>query len=322
VKDPNVKARSAADKNIEAIRLTGQVTPRSKVGFYYDYQANCAGSALVNTGDRCRDRGDDWIGLGTSTTSPESANMWPEREKITQATWSSPVTSRFLIEAGVGTYLARYGSNEVPGNPTRDMVRVTEQCTAGCAVNGNIPSLIYRSHDWEYNWNGAHRWHASGSYVTGAHSMKFGYEGAFLAYEPMAFTNNLELAYQVNNGVPNQLTQTLNPFERFDHVKYGAVFGQEQWTHGRMTLQGALRYDHAWSVYPEQRVGGTRFLPTPIVFPRTDGVVGFNDVTPRAGEIDGEVGDPVAVGGQLWFSFYFRGHRNIVAVGHRPRIEG
>jgi len=84
----------------------------------------------------------------------------------------------------------------------------------------------------------------------------------------MAFTNNLALAYQVNNGVPNQLTQTLNPFERYDHVNSTAFYGQEQWTHGRMTLQGAVRYDHASSVYPEQRVGGTRFLPTPISFPR------------------------------------------------------
>src|SRR5712691_5100082 len=42
LKDPNVKARSAADKKIESIRLTGQVTPRNKVGFYYEYQANCA----------------------------------------------------------------------------------------------------------------------------------------------------------------------------------------------------------------------------------------------------------------------------------------
>ena len=115
-------------------------------------------------------------------------------QRVQQATWSSPVTSRFLLEAGFGTYLARYGSNEVPGNPTRDMVRIVEQCTAGCAVNGNIAGLIYRSHDWEYNWNGAHRGVRRASYVTGAHSMKFGYEGAFLAYEPMAFTNNLALS--------------------------------------------------------------------------------------------------------------------------------
>jgi hypothetical protein len=44
-----------------------------------------------------------------------------------------------------------------------------------------------------------------------------------------------------------------------------------------------VRYDHAWSSFPEQRVGGTRFLPTPLVFPATEGVAGFHDVTPRLG---------------------------------------
>ena len=50
-----------------------------------------------------------------------------------------------------------------------------------------------------------------------------------------------------------------------------------------MTLQGALRYDRAWSYFPEQRVGPTRFLTTGIVFPQTEGVSGFNDITPRFG---------------------------------------
>jgi hypothetical protein len=50
-----------------------------------------------------------------------------------------------------------------------------------------------------------------------------------------------------------------------------------------MTLQGAVRFDHAWSYSPEQVVGPTRFLPTPIVFPQTPGVVGYNDISPRLG---------------------------------------
>jgi len=90
-KDPNVKARSSGAKKIEALRLTGQINRTNKVGFYWEYQANCTGSSLVNTGDSCRERGDDWIALGTTTTSPESGNMWPEREKITQGTWTSPL---------------------------------------------------------------------------------------------------------------------------------------------------------------------------------------------------------------------------------------
>ena len=57
-----------------------------------------------------------------------------------------------------------------------------------------------------------------------------------------------------------------------------SFYAQDQWTMKRLTLQGALRYDHAWSYYPEQQLGPTRFLPTPLVFPETQGVIGYNDI--------------------------------------------
>ena len=75
------------------------------------------------------------------------------------------MSNRLLLEAGVGTYLSRWGGSEQPGNLTRDLVRVTEQCTAGCANNGNIANLTYRSQNWAANWQGTHSWRASASYV-------------------------------------------------------------------------------------------------------------------------------------------------------------
>ena len=70
-----------------------------------------------------------------------------------------------------------WGNSERPGNPTHDLIRVTEQCTAGCAVNGSIPGLNYRSMNWNDNHAGAVNWQASASYVTGAHSLKIGIRG-------------------------------------------------------------------------------------------------------------------------------------------------
>ena len=61
----SVKARAATNKQIEEIRFTGQVSPKNKVGVYYDYQKNCTGSALVQGGEQCRDRGSDWVALGS-----------------------------------------------------------------------------------------------------------------------------------------------------------------------------------------------------------------------------------------------------------------
>ena len=58
---------------------------------------------------------------------------------------------------------------------------------------------------------------------------------------------------------------------------------QDQLTRGRLTLTGALRYDHSWSYYPEQQIGPSKWLPTATAFPQTTGVIGYNDITPRVG---------------------------------------
>jgi hypothetical protein len=50
-----------------------------------------------------------------------------------------------------------------------------------------------------------------------------------------------------------------------------------------MTLQGALRYDRAWSYFPEQTVGPVPFFPTAKTYPHTVGVEGYHDLWPRGG---------------------------------------
>jgi hypothetical protein len=55
----------------------------------------------------------------------------------------------------------------------------------------------------------------------------------------------------------------------------------------RLTFQGALRFDHAFSYSPDQTIGpalinGQTFLATPLTFGRTDGV-NYKDISPRGG---------------------------------------
>ena len=286
VKDPNVKARSAGAKMIEAIRLTSQITQKNKVGFYWEYQANCTGSALVNTGSPCRARGDDWIALGTSTTSPESGNMWPEREKITQATWTSPFTNRVLFEAGFSSFSSKWGGY-VPRGSQTGLVAVTEQSTAAGVP---VPNFTYRGWSSAASNNQQHNvWRASMSYVTGAQSFKVGYQAAYEVYRQIQNVDN-QLAYTFNSTSvallnPIQFTMRVGPHIQSNRTRYDGVYAQDQWTYRRLTVQGAVRYEHAWSWFPEDENGitadnrfGSRFI-----FPRQDGVTGFHDITPRMG---------------------------------------
>ena len=58
---------------------------------------------------------------------------------------------------------------------------------------GIIPNLTYRAQNWSRPWSGTYSWRASVSYVTGAHSMKVGYWGAFYDAWTLSFTNNQRL---------------------------------------------------------------------------------------------------------------------------------
>ena len=278
-------------------RVTAQVTPRNKINLFWDEQIACAGAPWSVEVDGCRKQaakgriiagGSQSNGLGppsSPTNAPETATYMgggtPQR--VQQVTWQSPTTNRLLLEAGFGTYLVRSGGQEIPGNPTRDLVRVTEQCSAGCPNNGGVAGLVYRSNNWASNWQGRHNWRGSASHFTGAQSLKLGYQGGFFVTDAKNFTNNQNLAFRFNNGQPNQLTQLLLPFQNAQRARFDAIYAQEQWTYRRLTLQGALRFDRAWSWFPETQIGPTRFLPTPMVFPKTKGVDSYTDLSPRLG---------------------------------------
>ena len=83
----------------------------------------------------------------------------------------------------------------------------------------------------------------------------------------------------------SQFTMRIGPHMQSNRTRYDGIYAQDQWTRGRLTLQGALRYEHAWSWFPEGENGiladnrfGSRFI-----FPRQEGVTGFHDITPRMG---------------------------------------
>ena len=272
---PGISDAGFSDRTWENIsgRITWQVTPRNKFGAYWDEQwvcRSCEGST---------------IGITTpAVASPEAIGPGQTLPlRVPQVTWNSPVTNRLLFDAGFGGTYYGWGNFERDPNATRDLIRVTEQCAAGCANNGGRPDLVYRSQDWGDNRTGSYTWKASMSYVTGRHSLKVGYQGTLMTDDRTWYSNNNDLWYRFNNGIPNQLTQTINPWINDARAGWDAVFAQEQFTMGRLTLQGALRFDVARSWFPEQNIGPDRFLPVAFNFPETKGVDSYKDITPRMG---------------------------------------
>ncbi|HUK36127.1 MAG TPA: hypothetical protein VLV86_19555 [Vicinamibacterales bacterium] len=276
-----------------SMRLTLQPSTRQKINVFWDQQIPCQGAGYLGTNQGCRQSGSDNIICGAPGASnpPCTATAAPEigtylsgfGQRVQQATWSSPWTNKLLLEAGFGTYWSQWGGIPHPGSDFDQLVGVTEQCAPSCPANGNIPNLAYRSGTYRWNLQGTVSWRASASYVTGAQSMKFGYQGGYLYDNENTYTNNQFLAFRFNNAVPNQITESINHFPANQRVRYDAFYAQDQKTMGRFTLQGALRFDRAWSYFPAVTIDPQRFLPNGISFPSTNGVDSYKDITPRAG---------------------------------------
>jgi len=286
VADRGVKARLAEDKKIAGVRLTSQITARNKVSAFWDYQKACQGGAFQEGGEQCRGRGDDWVAIGAfGSWSPEASHIWDDRERIQQYSWTSPVTSRLLLEAGYSQFLSNWGGQTPAGAlDYAPFIPVTEQSTV---AGTPLTNFVYHGFAGLGNNYQSHNvWRASMAYVTGSHSLKVGYQAAYEVTNSFGNFPKHGLAYRFNNGVPNQLTQRITPWQQGNRTRYDGFYVQDQWTRGRFTLQGALRYEHAWSFFPEGMSGlleNSAFGGAAYTLPAADGVKGYHDIAPRMG---------------------------------------
>ena len=287
-KDESVKVRNANSKKIGAARLTWQASQRDKIGFYVDYTKNCSGGSFSSDGGQCRGPGEGWtasgpgIGPGVTNNSPESGTIWDAPAKIMQASYSAPWSSKILVEAGFSSFWTEWGDIR-PAGSAIDQIAVTEQTSSDLT---QTPASNFIYHGWPatggtMQQNAQYR--ATVSYVTGAHSFKTGYQGAYMIAKTPTFIGR-QLSYRFNNGVPNQLTQRVGSTLTSNRTVPDAFFVQDTYTRSRLTLQGGLRYEHVRSFFPEGQgiIEAHQFGPA-FTFPRTDGVRGLNDITPRMG---------------------------------------
>ena len=223
VPDFTRQGRIDQSRKIYSLRLTTQITPRNKLC--------CSGTSSRSAAARPgRAPNDDRLHVATRTAGSTAAARSTASSALDR-TRRRPATTRHAPEGAAGEvhvachqqapargrlrhlYLA-VGIQERPGNPTKNLVRVQEQSGAdlrsqrqqGCrrhatdclTVGGN---LKYRSSNWPTGYIFAHTWNAAASYVTGAHNMKFGYQGAYhrtttTCSRPSATTTLMQLHVQ------------------------------------------------------------------------------------------------------------------------------
>jgi len=269
--DPDYNQQAVADNTTKngSLRLTWQASPRNKVQLWWDEQLTC---------QRCDGggvAGASPLTGGARTLEGDTGNYNPIR--MAQATWTSPISNRLLLEANFGLGPnAWFGGKERAGN-NRDLIPVVEAA-------GLVPGLTYRGQTWARNYGYMYTYNASASYISGAHRFKAGVRHQRAEASFISFYNNRRLQYNFTNGNPTQLTMYGNHAANNPFFMYTtALYAQDQWTVRRLTLQGGVRFERITSYYPEASFGPDLYIPTKLTFDAGEAGVSPKDIDARFG---------------------------------------
>jgi hypothetical protein len=244
-------------------RITWQVAAKHKLTLSSSHQSNCL------------------CGRSSATVAPEAVTPVQHSPSLTQVTWSFPATNRLLFDAGF-----TWGTNPQFLNyccgATADSYSVTELSLGLLyGVSSGAARTTNQTYNGLPNTTDQANERFSMSYVTGSHAFKVG------SYTQQGIGNdnttiNHAVSYTFLNQKPNSLTQWAVPFQESARMKLAALYGQDQWTVHRLTLNLGLRFD--WfnaRTDPYNYQGGT-FVPA-VSLPAVLDVPNWKDIDPRIG---------------------------------------
>ena len=217
----------------KALRITWMVNSKNKINLFADNQRDCHCPALVSAG---------------SIDAPEAFFSYRLNPAgLYQATWSAPLSSKLLAEAGIGVVHGSWPQESQPEVGPND-VSIMEQSTG--IRFGNLATRRYHQHVPRYSQRG------SLSYVTGSHALKggFQFEESKANYGVTAVG---DVNYVVRDGIPVSITQWATPWFEQNRNKDWGFFVQDQWTIKRLTTNYGVRFERFHGYTPAQHVDAT-----------------------------------------------------------------
>ena len=253
-------------------RLTWQASPKHKFNILNDNQIAC------NCG---------------STSSAQLQEVGGgyrfEPNRFIQGTYNSPITSKLLLEAGLGASISQWNAFWQPGVQART-VSITD---TGLGVSYGA-TATYRGHP---DYTNRYMLRAAMTYVTGSHTFKTGFQREHLVTDNF-FIADGNVQYTFRNGAPISILQRTTPYLELDRTNDLGIFAQDQWKVSRFTFNLGLRFDYVNGYVPDQDIPGKpdpkffdRFPGMPLSNPwvgerkltAVNGIPSWKDLNPRVG---------------------------------------
>jgi hypothetical protein len=267
--DESIRGKFNTTQNSASIRLTYQANPKHKFAFSHEPQSR------------------HWID-GRAPTSPESFTDYQFHiQRFTTASWTAPLTNRVLAEVKWADHGEGFGDRIPDEAPYNTLITVHEE-------GGQfVQPTHYRGRGHGGNQGSAPGYNESPhiqqiqgslSYVTGSHSLKFGFQNEFGQIDLYQETVPANVDYYFINRVPDRIRQWALPIHTANRLDAEmGIYAQDTWTLRRATINAGLRFDYYANSFPEQHLGPGLFVPDRnVTFPETD-FYRLKDLTPRVG---------------------------------------
>jgi hypothetical protein len=220
----------------------------------------------------------------TQTPEASAATYYPEMY-IIQGRYTAPFTNRLLLEVSGSYYHEHQEFIHSPAWPGPQAYPHFE-ITTGVYTNAAPASggLLNPNTDNPMPYTNIV---AKLSYVTGTHAFKFGITDYYGTSDNIR-TDMLPTLYY-NKGLPFQVQLTALPAETLPRLNYDiGMFGQDQWTLKRFTVNAGIRFDFlneqldAENVPAGTVISGVTLVPARS-FAQVSDVPSWRDVSPRLG---------------------------------------
>jgi Carboxypeptidase regulatory-like domain len=254
-------AQAIDDQHITdaTIRVTWQATHNNKFSFHYDRSIKWRGH-----------RPNNW--LSASINDPISdVVQTTQLNYIGEIKWSSTIGSRVLAEAAMFTMPVNYTLGFEP-DAAADTIATYDQVRS--VISGVSPRM---------DTNSARMFTYAGnvSYVTGSHSLKVGTQ-VRTGWSQELFTMQGDMLQITSNGVSNSVRLVNTPSGHKEEGVNAALYAQDSWRLGRITLNPGVRYERFVMSIPAQSAPAGTWVPARD-FASQDGIVNWNTVSPRLG---------------------------------------
>ena len=237
-------------------RVTWQASTRNKLSFSYDIHNKYRGHKGI-----------------ISTIAPDSAVEYVlPLLNSAQGKWTSPVTSRFLLDAGYTLYF------EDSDERYRDWVTDANYAIEDQNLGLNFGAYPSGSQAQKNVLSTAR---ISGSYVTGSHAIQTGMTlGRGYRITNLFYAGDFTATFRDNAPINANLRIPTDQHERIS-ADLGA-WVQDKWTYKRATMNLALRWDWFNGSVDEQTLPSGRWNPTAHFAPVSD-TPNWTDLSPRVG---------------------------------------